>query len=662
MKQLLLISCSFFFLIADSLLAQNRGLIPEDYYHFQFVSDPQISPDGTQIAFVRSVVSENRRSREGAIWMTSVSGDEQPRQFTMGTSDRSPRWRPDGGALAFMSARDGSSKIWKIPANGGEAQVLFETDHGIAEFHWSPDGKKLLLRLSVSQNADDENDEPKPDIRVVTTSLYKADGVGILPKRRAHLFVYDIGSEKLQQLTDGADWNANSPRFSPDGKTVLYQANKSGDEYEGGFSQQLYTIPADSGEVVQITKSDGRVGQPAWSPNGNEIAFTYTEGRYEPTQIYVIRAQSGQKRLASDQLDHHPGNLQWDRDGRSLYFESSYRGSNALFQIQLRNGRIQEVLPGRFSISQVRFSENGRQLAFIKQDHKRLPEVWTSTRRAMQPNQRTECNTALLDSMKLSDLEDFWFTNDSGSESHGFLLKPVDWQEGETYPLVLNIKGGPGGMWGFQWFQEFQMMAAQGYAVFFTNYRGSHGYGFAHQGAVFQDYGGADYRDNIVGLEYVLENYDWIDQEQLHITGGSHGGFLTNWITARHPELFRTAVTQRSVSNWISEAGTQSYVPQAMREEFGGTIWENFDLYWGRSPLKYANQVQTPTLIIHSDRDHITPIGQAEEWFYALKINDVPVEMVVFQGESHGLSRTGTPVNLVERLHRIMDWFSRDFE
>jgi dipeptidyl aminopeptidase/acylaminoacyl peptidase len=213
-------------------------------------------------------------------------------------------------------------------------------------------------------------------------------------------------------------------------------------------------------------------------------------------------------------------------------------------------------------------------------------------------------------------------------------------------------------MWGRRWVPEFQILSAAGYAVGFVNYRGSSGYGHGFQAAVRRDYGGADARDNILLVEAALARHRWIDRERLFITGGSHGGFLTNWLTTETTR-FRAAVTQRSVSNWISEAGTQSSPPASMREEFGGTLWENFPLYWERSPLARAHRVRTPTLVLHSDQDVITPLGQGQEWFYALKALGVPTEMVIFHGEGHELSRSGRPVNMVARLHHILEWFSR---
>ncbi len=652
----------FFLYLTDDLFSQERGMQPEDYYHFQFVSDPQISPNGSHILFTRSVIADDKRSRESAIWIASTNGDDEPRVFTSGKNDRSPRWSPDGSRIAFLANRDGETKIWIIPFGGGEAKPLFSSGYTISGFVWSPCGSRLLLSLGKDLDQDDEknNDEPKPDVRIVTTSLYKGDRTGILPNRRTHLWVYHIASDSLQQLTWSVNWNAGSPSFSPNGSSVIYHANPDEGDYEGSYNADLFVIPADSGAVNQLTRTESRSTSPVWSPDGNTIAFSYLEGRYEKKTIYLVNSDGTGKRNASDELDLIPGNISWSTDSRYLYFEANDRGGAGLFRLTLETGEIEPVIRGRFSVGSVSYSVGREQIAFLKHSETMLPEVWTASAPDYKPVQVTRLNQNLLDSLTLNHLESFWFENDSGGSSQGFLLKPVDWQEGGSYPLVLNIKGGPGGMWGHQWFHEFQMLAARGYAVFFTNYRGSHGYGFDHQSAVFQDYGGADYRDNIDGLQAALELFPWIDRNRLYITGGSHGGFLTNWITAHHPYKFRAAVTQRSVSNWISEAGTQSFVPQAMREEFGGTLWENFDLYWERSPLKYADRVKTPTLIIHSDRDQITPIGQAEEWYYALKINNVPVEMAIFQGEGHDLSRTGTPVNLVKRLNLILEWFEKN--
>ncbi len=653
-----ILSIFLMFSSAD-LTAEQRGLKPADYLNFQFVNDPQISPEGDRVAFVRSKVSEDQRSRPSTIWMADADNPENAYPFTSGESDRSPRWSPDGEYIAFLSDRGDGTKIYKISSRGGEAHPLMETEHAITSFEWSPDGDQLLLRLNKDMEEDEDDDEPQPDVKEVTTSLYKADGTGIMPKRRAQIWTYSVDEDSLRQLTDGTDWNDNSPVYSHDGSMIAFNANRTGDEFEGDYNQDIYTIPADSGAVEKLTETDARATSPVWSPDDETLAFGYTEGRYQKSHIYLIGADGENKRNASEQLDHIPSNLQWSDDGDGLFYQAAHEGGTGLFYLDLDSEETEPVLEGRFSVGSVQMADNGDYITFTRESETKLAEVWKADQNGDEETRLTSLNDELLDTLTVNELETFWFENRDDNQSQGFLLKPVGWEEGESYPLVLNIKGGPGGMWGHQWFHEIQMMAERGYGVFFTNYRGSHGYGFDHQSAVFQDYGGADYEDNMDGLSYALENNDWIDPDRLFITGGSHGGFLTNWITAHHPDKFQAAVTQRSVSNWISEAGTQAYTPQMMRDEFGGTIWENYDLYWGRSPLKYADQVESPTLIIHSDGDEITPIGQGEEWYYALKINEVPVEMAVFQGEGHGLSRAGTPVNLIERLNRILDWFDR---
>ena len=341
------INLLLFVFTSTDILSQDRGLQPDDYYHFQFVNDPQISPDGDRILFTNTVIADDRRTRESSIWIASTSGDFEPRAFTSGKNDRNPRWAPDGETIAFIANRNGEPKIWSISLTGGEAKPLFESEHGISGFEWSPDGSRLLLSLSKDLEEKKDNDEPQADVRIVTTALYKADRSGILPESRTHLWVYHIEKDSLQQLTWGDDWNARSASFSPDGSKVIYHANPIGGDYEGDFNADLFVIPSDSGSVTKLTTTYARSTSPVWSADGNTVAFNYTEGPFEKS-----------------------------------------------------------------------------------------------------------------------------------------------------------------------------------------------------------------------------------------------------WITAHQPDKFRAAVTQRSISNWISQTGTHQYVPHFMREMFGGTMWENYDYYWGRSPLKYADQVK----------------------------------------------------------------------
>ncbi len=644
--------------------AAAEGLKPEDFYDFQFVSDPQMAPDGNTIAFVRATVSEDRRKRESAIWLVASDGNAPPRQFTRDTTDRNPRWSPDGRSIAFISGREERAQLHLISMAGGEARAVTELKQGsISDFAWLPDSRYLLLTLSIDPSVDDpnakadEDEDPKPDLKRFRHAVYKSDGRGYLDESRRGLWLLDSEDGTLRRLTGHADWNDSNAAVSPDGALVAFDADRTGTEYDGGFNQDLHLLTLANGEVIQVDTPPGRAWSPVFSPDGRFLLYRHQSERYAPITVQRIPVAGGSHQVLHDGLDLTVSDLLFPAAGQGPYLRADYRGARPVFRLD-RNGRTPAVAGSEASINALSFSADGRRMAYIEEDEVRLAEVWTARSDGSRARQLTRFNEDFLASRELGRLERFTFSNEDDMEVDGFLLRPIGFEDGRRYPLVLNIKGGPGGMWGHQWFQEFQMLAAAGFGVVFTNYRGSTGYGHDFQSAVRLDYGGADYRDNMLLLEAALERFDWIDPERLFVTGGSHGGFLTNWITTQ-TDRFRAAVTQRSVSNWISEAGTQEYPPASMTAEFGGTIWTNFDYYWGRSPLKYADQVSTPTLVIHSSDDHITPVGQGQEWFYALLANDVETEFALFEGESHGLSRGGTPVNLVARLELIIEWFQR---
>ena len=643
------------------------GLVPTDYFDFIFVAEPQVSPDGARILFVKTSVKEDASGRNSHIYI--IDGDQAPRRFTQGDGDRQPRWSPDGNTIAFVRSVDDKAQVFLMPANGGEASQVTELEQSMRSFEWFADSKRLLLTIATSpdegaakiskdNNDDDEVKRAEPDIVVVKNAKYIANGSGFLDDKRRHVFLYDIEQKSLEQLSVNSDYNINSPQVSQDGAYIVYAADKTGDEYDGSPNQDIYRLDIESKQSTALTSHLHRQSQPRLSPNNKHIAYLHTEANFAQTDLWVMDNDGKNAKNLTGGFDRFAGSATWGAKGNTLYFLANDKGAVRLFSAEVGSAKVTQVISENKTLNHFTLSPNGKFALFTMEDSTNLPALFRFDFTNKALTKLTDFNDGLLAESVLSPAEDVWFKNEKDMDIQGFLHKPIGYVAGKKYPLVLNIKGGPGGMWGHRWFHENQMYATKGYAVAYVNYRGSNGYGIAHSQAVRLDYGGADYEDNIQFLDTVLAQNPWIDQEQLYITGGSHGGFLTNWITTK-TDRFRAAVTQRSVSSWISEAGTQEFTPRQMTSEFGGNLWQNFDYYWDRSPLQFADKVSTPTLIIHSDSDMITPIGQGQEWFYALKANNVPTEMVIFKGENHSLSRSGTPTNLVERLDRILEWFER---
>ncbi len=643
-----------------SLQANERGMIPTDYFEFVNVLSPVVSPKSDDILFVKQTVNEKKDGREHQLYLLTEDGEL--RAFTQGKNDTRPQWSPDGASISFIRKVNDKPQIFLMPKDGGEAFQLTKLEQAIVDYKWFPDGEKLLLTLNVTpENADsDENKDTKresPNITVITKAKYLQDGIGYLTASRHHLFMYDIESGELTQLTESDKWNAKAGQVSSDGNTVFYHANKTGEEYEGNENSDVFKLDLNKSTTIKLTGGINAQWNPVISPADQGLVYLHKDDTYEQTELYW-RNPVGENVNLTEDFDRNINSPLWLGTRKQLLFLANDHGANRLFRLDIATKNVKSLLTNTETVRNLTIAPNGAFAVFSLENSISLPELYRLDVDTGELAKLTRFNETLLSDMKLSKAEDVWFKNDQGMDIQGFLHKPIQFEANGKYPLILNIKGGPGGMWGHQWFHENQMFAAKGYAVAYVNYRGSSGYGIKHGQAVRLDYGGADYKDNMQFLEHVLANNDWIDENKLYITGGSHGGFLTNWITTK-TNRFKAAVTQRSISSWISEAGTQQITPRQMTKEFGGNLWDNFDYYWGRSPLKYADDVKTPTLIIHSDNDMITPIGQGQEWFYALKANDVDTEMVVFHDETHSLSRTGKPTNLVERIERILSWFQK---
>lgn len=699
-------SCAVVLLLASSNILHaksatihsdaKRGLVPTDYFDFVFLSDTQVSPANGDVLFVKTTVNDDASGRDTQLYKATLDGDVMP--FTHGTNDYSPRWSPNGKQIAFMrlagsDAAAQSPQIFVIPSNGGEARQITFLDESISSFMWMPDAKQMLLTLNVSpkipdKSTDEDSDskthaEPassraEPDIVVVTKPRYIRNGSGYLDDKRQHLFLFDIESQALTQLTSGADWNVRNPALSHDGQTVYFDAIKNGLEYTGNDDSDIFALDIAKQTIVPLQTGPAIQSNLVLAPNHRDYVYIQREDTYAQSELVIANFEDKTIQVLTADFDRNVTQAMWSADSKTLFFVTQDAGANRLFSVDVASGKVEPIpvqksnqkqdiqgqdgkARGQYSIRNaalVAGATTTTSAVFTIESATELPELYRFDLSDRSLTQITRFNHALLENKHLSPAHELWFTNEKNTQVQGFVHRPVGFESDQTYPLILNIKGGPGGMWGHQWFHENQIYAAKGYAVAYVNYRGSTGYGIVHSQAVRLDYGGADYEDNMQFLDVVLAQNPWIDPKRLYVTGGSHGGFLTNWITTK-TDRFKAAVTQRSVSSWISEAGTQEFTPDMMTKEFGGDLWTNFAYYWDRSPLQFANKVQTPTLIIHSDADMITPLGQGQEWFYALKANDVPVEMVIFKGETHSLSRSGKPTNLVERIERIVDWFER---
>jgi dipeptidyl aminopeptidase/acylaminoacyl peptidase len=662
----------------------SRGIAPEDYYAFEFVSDPQVSPDGKLIAYVVTKVDRGQNRRTTSIWMATTDGSQPPWQFTTSPqSSSSPRWSPNGSWLAFLSSRPaertatspgstvgqtsptGSSasepsraQVYALSMSGGEAQRLTNLKNGVTTFRWSPDGNRMVLvsRIGPSDSRPDSNE--RSDVRHYRNTFYKSNDSGWFDDRRNHLWIVDVKSGSAKQITEGNDWNDSDPQWSPDGTRIAFVSNRTGKEYDLNRNTDVWVIPAAGGSLTKISDHEEADNSPRWSRDGKTIAFVGVVRQRDHPKIWLAPAAGGAPSVSAvNGLDLIPGGLEWADDGKLLYFEAAVKGETHLFRVDLAKKSALPVTSGARAIRNVDFHWPTRTMVYMANDFKHLDDLYVADLDGRNQRRLTSLNQALWKQLQLADVERFSYKSVDDWSIDGFLVKPIGWQDGKKYPLILSIHGGPASMYGVDWFHEFQVYAAKGYAVLFTNPRGSTGYGQKFERSIVNEWGGKDYQDVMNGVDAALTKFSWLDGDRMGVTGGSYGGYLTNWIVG-HNDRFKAAVTLRSVTNFVSDEGTRDGA-YGHSPDFGGDLFEKFDLYWDRSPVKYAKNVKTPTLILHSDNDFRVPLEQGEQWFRALKHFGVTTEIVMFPRENHNLTRTGEPRHLVESLNWQLYWFDR---
>jgi len=647
----------------------GRGVTAEDYLASKFIGDPHISPDGKNVAYVLTAIDTQKNRRDSAIWIVAVDGNAAPRKLTAeGANSNAPRWSPDGSRLAFLSNRvaDNSTansdaarpQIWMLSMEGGDAQLVSHLKNGAAAFQWSPDGKRFVAVSRTGPSDDVAPSARKSDVRHYKNISYKFNDTGWFDDKRGHLWIVDANGGGEKQITSGQDWNDADPQWSPDSERVAFVSDRTGHEYDGGFNKDVWVIAAWGGPLTKISDHAFEDNQPRWSPDGKQIVFAGKTVRRQFPKLYVANSDgSGPSRLVAENLDLIPEALHWGPGPGQLRFEAGTKGQTHIFGLNLATHREAAITSGERAVHAFDINEKANVMAYLANDFQNMDDLYVADLKAESARRLTSVNAEQWSKLDFARVERVPYKSTDGWAIDGFLVKPLGWQAGNKYPLIVSVHGGPAGQYGVDWYQEFQVYAAKGWGVFFCNPRGSTGYGQKFERGIVNNWGGMDYKDIMEGLDTVLKQNAWIDQDRLGLTGGSYGGFMANWILG-HTDRFKAAVTLRSISNFISDDGTRDGA-YGHEEDFKGILFDDFDQYWDASPLKYAKNVKTPTLILHSDNDYRVPIEQGEQWFRALKHYGVDTELVIFPRENHNLTRTGEPKHLVESMNWQVYWFER---
>jgi dipeptidyl aminopeptidase/acylaminoacyl peptidase len=655
-----------------------RKITIEDLVTLKWIGDPQLSPDATRVVYVLTAADRDANTYRSHLWIVPLDGGP-PRQFTWGDHrDSNPRWSPDGRWIAFLTDRGAKSEpgatkpkqLFVIPVDGGEARMLVPASHAPADPAWSPDGRTIAF---VGKPEGPTRDS---DVKVITRVRYKNDGEGFWDGRYKQVFTVPAAGGTPRQLTAG-DFDHLDPAWSPDGGAIACAANRT-PEGELTNVADIWAMDAAGGNLRQLTSSTGPAATPAWSPDGRWIAYLGHDNAAmiaTNTGLWLVPAPGGTASNLTAGYDRslvhhvitdmraHPkvGGPRWSADSRRIFFLVAEGATNQIGVIEAAGGSVRVLTSGRREIFGYGIDPAGTAAVIAASDPSQPGDLWVLRRDAAgqlaDDRRLTAVNEGLLGEVQLSIPERFEYQGADGWPIEGWVMRPAGFREGERYPAILQIHGGPHGAYGEAFFHEFQVLAAEGFSIVFTNPRGSQGYGQQFTAATQHDWGGKDFEDIMRGLDAALARYPFLDADRLGVAGGSYGGFMTNWVVG-HTDRFAAAVTMRSISNHFSQWGTSDLAFMKGFWEFPGDPWENPTWYWEHSPLAYVEKITTPLLILHSEEDLRCPVPEAEQLFAALKKLRREVTFVRFPGESHDLSRNGKPAHRLERLRWIVRWMS----
>ncbi len=660
-------------LLPALLLAQldDSRLQPLDVFDLEYASDPQISPDGERVAYVRNffdIMTDRARSN---LWIVSADGADH-RALTSGNENHSaPRWSPDGSKLLYVSGEDGSSQLYLRWMDTGQTVKLTNLTSSPGAVSWSPDGSRIVFSMLVSEKSEPFAKMPaKPEgaewaepPRVITKLRYRYDGQGYPPQGRYQYFVIPAEGGAARQLTDGSFDHRAPVSWSPDSKSFVFSANRREDADYQARNTEIYELQLADRSIRALTDREGPDNEPAVSPDGKQIAYTGYDDRlmgYNVVRLYVMDRDGGNSRPAAGGFDRDVVNPTWSGDGR-IYFQYDDQGVTKIGYttsdeaVEPLAQHIGGTTLGRpYPSGSFTMSRGGRVAYTVNRPERPADIAWKARR--FGETRLTALNEDLLGHKSLGRMQAVsWKSSADGRDIQGWALLPPGIEEGEKRPLVLEIHGGPFSNYGERFSAEGWLYAAAGYVVLFSNPRGSTSYGEEFGNLIHHDYPGQDYDDLMSGVDAMIER-GWADPDRLFVTGGSGGGVLSAWIVGK-TNRFKAAVVAKPVINWYAWILTTDIMPTIYNRWFPGPPWEHAEHYLRRSPISLVGNVTTPTMVMTGEADLRTPIPESEEFYQALKLRKVDTALVRIPGAYHDI--TARPSNLIAKVAHVLEWFRR---
>ena len=648
-------------LMAAPALAQpaRDRITLDQYLDWEDVQTPRLSPDGKQVIYTRRWVDKLNDRWESSLWIMGVDGAKNRFLVNGGAVE----WSPDGQRIAYIARGEPAGAqifVRWMDAEGSISQVTRLTE-APSDLQWSPDGKSIAFRMAVPYRESWSIPVPaapkgakwvEPP-RIVTKLDYRQDRLGFNDDAYQHIFVVSAEGGTPRQITSGG-WDHGAPQWMPDGKTIVFAANRVADAEYSWRQSDVYAVDVTGGAIKQLTTRSGPDGQPAPSPDGKLIAYTgfdHTTDTWRDQQLYVMNADGSNARSLTRQLDRSPSGLIWAADGSGIYFNVENEGARNLYFAPL-TGAVRQVTKGAQVLTVTDIGKTGIAIG-TSSTASRPNDVVTFALLKPEPRALTAVNDDVLTGKKIGEQEELWYTSVDGYKIQGWIVKPPDFDPKKKYPLMLEIHGGPHSMYNVGFNFSRQNHVAEGYLLLYTNPRGSTGYGSAFGNAIKNAYPGKDFDDLMAGVDTVI-NRGYVDTNRMYVFGCSGGGVLTAWIVG-HTNRFAAASSNCPVTNWMSFVGTTD--SPGWYRNFEKPFWEDPSEHLKRSPIMYVGNVKTPTMLMTGVQDLRTPMPQTEEFYSALKYRKVPTAMIRFNNEWHGTS--STPSNFLRTQLYLRSWFER---